>query len=201
MKRTSRVERNTKETQIAVSLRLEGKGSPQIQTPIGFFNHMLETFTHHGMFDIHLKAQGDLNVDQHHLVEDCGIVLGKAFDRALGDKKGIHRAGYFVYPMDEALAVVAVDISGRPYLQYDVRFQRRFCGEMDTDVLEDFFHSFSVHSMSNLVVRMPFGRSDHHRMESVFKAWGRAMRMACSLDPQRSENLPSVKGVMDDWDR
>ncbi|MBS3818351.1 imidazoleglycerol-phosphate dehydratase HisB [bacterium] len=201
MKRTSRVERKTKETEITVSLQLEGKGKSQVTSPIGFFNHMLETFTHHGMFDIDLKARGDVNVDQHHLVEDCGMILGKAFDQALGDKKGICRAGYFVYPMDEALAVVAVDISGRPYLQYEVTFRRRFCGEMDTDVLEDFFHSFSVHSMSNLVVRMPFGRSDHHRMESIFKAWGRAMRMACSLDPRRPEGLPSVKGVIDDRDR
>ena len=140
--RESRIERNTNETQISIDLNIDGNGEYQIETPIGFFNHMLESFTKHGLFNIKMKADGDLHVDQHHLVEDCGIVLGQSFKKALGNKKGINRAGYFTYPMDEALAVVAIDIGGRPFLQYDAEFKRRFCGELDTDLLEDFFLRF-----------------------------------------------------------
>jgi imidazoleglycerol-phosphate dehydratase len=145
-----------------------------------------------------MKAKGDLEVDQHHLVEDCGIVLGKAFKKALGDKKGINRTGYFVYPMDEALAIVAVDISGRPYLQFDVKFKRRFCGDLDTDLLEDFFQAFATGLEANIVVRMPYGRSDHHKIEAIFKALGKAMKMACSKDKRAIENIPSTKGKIGD---
>jgi imidazoleglycerol-phosphate dehydratase len=195
--RSAHVERKTRETDLAMELQLDGKGIHEIQTPIGFFTHMLETFARHGLFDIRMQAAGDLEVDQHHLVEDCGIVLGQAFKQALGDKKGINRAGYFVYPMDEALAVVAVDIGGRPHLQYDTRFERRFCGALDIDLLEDFFQSFAVHLGANLVVSMPYGRSDHHRCEAAFKAFGRAMKMACSIDPRDVEGIPSTKGVIE----
>jgi len=195
-------ERKTKETEISASINLDGKGDCEIHTPIGFFSHMLQSFAQHGLFDIQLKAEGDIRVDQHHLVEDCGIVLGKVFNRALGNKKGINRAGYFVYPMDDALAVVAVDISGRPFLQYDVIFTRQFCGQMNTDLLIDFLYAFSVHLNANVVVRMPFGRSDHHKMEAIFKAFGKAMRMACSKDLRERESIPSLKGVIDnDRDR
>ena len=190
--------RNTKETDIQAALNLDGKGRFHIATAIGFFDHMLETFAKHGSFDLRLKTKGDLNVDQHHLVEDCGLVLGKVFSLALGDRKGINRAGYFVYPMDEALAVVAVDIAGRPHVQYDAIFQRRFCGELDTDLVQDFFQAFAINLRGNLVVRMAFGRSDHHKMEAMFKAFGRAMRMACSLDPRDAASIPSTKGVVDD---
>ena len=200
MSRTAKVERNTKETQIAVTVELDGKGDYEITTPIGFFNHMLESFTKHGMFDVQLSGDGDLHVDQHHLIEDCGIVLGKAFQQALGDKRGINRAGYFVYPMDEALAVVAIDIGGRPFLQYDVTFTRQFCGEMDTDLLEDFFQAFALHLNANVVVRMPYGRSDHHKMEAIFKAFAKSMKMACSMDPRAKGNLPTTKGIFDDRD-
>jgi imidazoleglycerol-phosphate dehydratase len=194
--RTAIVKRETKETAISVELNIDGTGDSQIQTPIGFLSHMLEAFSKHGLFDLTLKVKGDLEVDQHHIVEDCGIVLGQAFKKALGDKKGINRAGYFVYPMDEALAVVAIDISGRPYLQFNAEFKRRFCGKLDTDLLEDFFCGFSISLGANVVVRMPYGRSDHHKIEAVFKAFGKAMKMACSTDPRAIENIPSTKGVI-----
>lgn len=197
MSRTANYERKTNETEISAVINLEGKGHYNIETPIGFFNHMLESFTKHAMFDVQLTARGDLHVDQHHLVEDCGTVLGKVFHKALGNRRGINRAGYFVYPMDEALAVVAVDIGGRPFLQYDVIFTRQFCGQMNTDLLKDFFYAFSMHLNANIVVHMPYGRSDHHKMEAIFKAFGRAMRMACSKDIRDIENIPSVKGVID----
>ena len=192
--RKSKIERVTNETKISIELTVEGTGKYNIQTPVGFFTHMLESFTKHGLFDISLKADGDLHVDQHHLVEDCGIVLGQTFKNALGDKKGINRAGYFVYPMDEALAVVAIDIGGRPFLQYETNFKRRFCGELDTDLLEDFFLGFAINLGANVVVRMPYGRSDHHKIEAIFKAFAKAMKMACSIDPQAIENIPSTKG-------
>ena len=198
MKRTAYHERISKETSIKARLCLDGKGMYNINTPVGFFNHMLESFTKHGMFDLTLDAEGDLHIDQHHLIEDCGIVLGKVFHEALADKKGINRAGYFVYSMDEALAVVAVDLGGRAYLQYDVTFTRRFCGELDTDLLHDFFYAFSHHANANIVVRMPYGRSDHHKMEAIFKAFGKAMKMACSKDRRDIEDIPSTKGMYDD---
>jgi imidazoleglycerol-phosphate dehydratase len=195
--RSASTERRTTETHIWVELEIDGRGAYEIDTPIGFLTHMLETFARHGLFDLKMRATGDLQVDQHHLLEDCGIVLGQAFRQALGDKKGINRAGYFVYPMDEALAVVAVDLGGRPYLQYSTEFQRRFCGELDTDVLEDFFQGFAAQLSANLVVRMPYGRSDHHRCEAAFKAFAKAMKMACSVDPRDVEGVPSAKGVIE----
>ncbi len=195
--RSIKFERNTKETNIIIDLNIDGAGEYQIQSQIGFFNHMLESFSKHGLFNIKMKANGDVHVDQHHLVEDCGIVLGQAFKKALGDKKGINRAGYFVYPMDEALAVVAVDIGGRPYLQYEVEFKRRFCGELDTDLLEDFFQGFAINLGANVVVRLPYGRSDHHKIEAIFKAFAKAMKMACSTDPRALESIPSTKGMIE----
>lgn len=197
MTRVARWERKTNETEISGFLEIEGRGEYVVQTPIAFFNHMIESFAKHGRFDLRLEAHGDLKVDQHHLVEDCGIVLGQLFTRALGDKRGINRTGFFVYPMDEALAVVAVDTCGRPYLQYEVSFGRRFCGELDTDLIQDFFQAFAVHSQSNLVVRMPYGRSDHHKVEAIFKAFGKAMRMACSKDKRDIADIPSTKGWID----
>ena len=196
--RTSKIERNTKETTITIELNIDGTGEYQIESKIGFFNHMLESFSKHGLFDIKLKADGDLHIDQHHLVEDVGIVLGQVFKKALGDKKGINRAGYFVYPMDEALAVVAIDIGGRPFLQFDAEFKRRLCGELDTDLLEDFFSGCAINLGANVVVRMPYGRSDHHKIEAIFKAFAKAMKMACSTDPRAIENIPSTKGMIED---
>ena len=196
MKRTIEMNRQTNETDVALTLGIDGTGEFQIETPIGFFNHMLASFSKHGLFDLILTGSGDLEVDLHHLIEDCGIVLGQAFNDALGNKKGINRAGYFIYPMDEALAVVAIDIGGRPFLQYDSDFKRQFCGDMDTDLLEDFFQAFAVNLKANVVVRMPYGRSDHHKMEAVFKAFGKAMKMACSIDPRAATAIPSTKGEL-----
>jgi imidazoleglycerol-phosphate dehydratase len=196
MRRQATVNRTTKETDIKVTLDLDGQGRYDINTPIGFLNHMMESFSKHGKFDLHLEAKGDLEVDQHHLVEDCGIVLGDGFSQALGDKKGINRAGFFVYPMDEALAVVAVDFGGRPYLQYESTFTRQFCGDLDLDLLEDFFRALAVHAKANIVVRMPFGRSDHHKSEAIFKALGKAFAMACSTDSKDVIDVPSTKGVI-----
>ena len=190
--RKAKIERKTKETEITLDLKIEGSGKYDIKNPIGFLTHVIENFAKHGLFDLKMKAKGDLEVDQHHLIEDCGIVLGQAFKKALGDKKGINRAGYFVYPMDEALAVVAIDISGRPYLQFDAKFKRRFCGDLDTDLLEDFFQAFATGLAANIVVRMPFGRNDHHKIEAIFKAFGKAMKMACSKDKKAKKNIPST---------
>ena len=194
--RAAEIARKTKETDITVNLNIDGKGKYAIDTQIGFFTHMIEAFAKHGLFDIKLKAKGDIQVDQHHTIEDIGIVLGQAFNKALGDKKGINRAGYFAYPMDEALAVVAVDMGGRPYLQYDAKFKERLCGNFDTDTLEDFFYGFSVGAGSNIAVRMPFGRSDHHKIEAIFKAFAKAMKMACSTDPRAIDDIPSTKGTI-----
>lgn len=201
MARKAEFSRKTVETNIKASLVIEGSGQHQISTPIGFFTHLLQSFAFHGKFDLSISATGDIQVDQHHLVEDCGLVLGKVFQLALGEAKGINRAGFFVMPMDEALAIVAVDLSGRPFLQYEAKFKRRFCGDFDTDVLPDFFQALATGIMGNIVVRMPEGQSDHHRAEAAFKALGRALRLACSLDPREVEAIaelpPSLKGVID----
>jgi imidazoleglycerol-phosphate dehydratase len=195
--RIAQIERKTKETRISVDLNLDGSGTYGIRTPVGFFTHMLESFAKHGLFNLKMNVEGDVEVDQHHTVEDCGIALGQAFKKTLGSKKGINRAGYFVYPMDDALAVVAVDVSGRPYLQYDVQLRSRFCGELDTDVLEMFFYGFSIGLGCNVAVRMPYGKDDHHKIEAVFKAFGKAMKMACSTDPRAVQDIPSTKGVIE----
>ena len=195
--RKSEISRKTRETDISIALNIDCAGKADIHTSIGFLDHMLESFAKHGLFDIMLQAQGDTHVDQHHLVEDTGIVLGQTFKKALGDKKGINRAGYFVYPMDEALAVVAIDIGGRPYLKFDATFNRRYCGELDTDLMADFFHGFAVNLAANVHVNMPYGRSDHHKIEAIFKAFAKAMKIACSTDPRAKEILPSTKGMID----
>ena len=196
MNRKSEVKRETQETTITVSLNIDGAGDYDIHTPVGFFTHMLESFSKHGSFDLKIEAEGDTHVDQHHLIEDCGIVLGQAFDRALGDKKGINRAGFFIYPMDEALSMAAVDLSGRPYLQYEASFAQQYCGSMEIALLEDFFRAFAVHARANIVIRITHGKSDHHKAESAFKALAKALRMACAPDPRNPGRLPTTKGVM-----
>jgi imidazoleglycerol-phosphate dehydratase len=198
MIRKANWQRSTTETSISAEVVLEGKGTCHVHTPIGLLTHMLQVFARSGCFDLDLEAEGDLHVDQHHLVEDSGMVLGSVFDMALGDRRGINRAGFFVYPMDEALAVVAVDIAGRPFLQYEASFSRRFCGDFDTDLFRDFLQALAVQLRANVVVRMPYGRSDHHKLESAFKALGKAMRMACSLDIRDIQDVSSTKGVIDD---
>lgn len=195
--RASEVERKTGETDIRVVLNIDGKGISNVSTSIGFLDHMLECFSKHGLFDLDVSASGDTDVDQHHLVEDLGITLGKAFKEALGEKRGINRAGYFVFPMDESLSVVAVDISGRPNLQFTAEFTRRMIGELDSDLLYDFFKGFSDSLGASLAIRVLQGRNDHHKVESIFKAYGKAMKMACSLDPRSIDDIPSTKGLIE----
>jgi len=194
--RRAQLQRNTKETQIRASLRLEGRGTYAISTGIRFLDHMLELFAKHGAFDLTLQATGDLDVDQHHTVEDCGIVLGQLFSQALGDRRGINRAGYFVLPMDETLAVVAVDLGGRPALVYKDLVKTRLVGDLQTELLEDFFGGFVNHAGANLHAKVLYGRSNHHKIEAIFKCFARAMRYACSKDARLKEQLPSTKGLL-----
>ena len=196
-RRTARVERNTKETRIAAELNIDGEGRYEIRTGIRFLDHMLESFTRHGAFDLSLHADGDLDVDQHHTVEDCGIVLGQAFAAAVGDKTGILRSGYFLMPMDEALAAAAVDLGGRPALVYSAPSPFQMVGDLQAELLHDFFDGFAVHCGANLHLKVLYGRSSHHRIEALFKCWAKAMRFACSKDPQLKDRLPSTKGILE----
>ncbi|MBK7930906.1 MAG: imidazoleglycerol-phosphate dehydratase HisB [Bryobacterales bacterium] len=194
--RTATVKRITKETQIEGKLTIEGKGRYEITTGIRFFDHMLELFTKHGGFDLKLKATGDLDVDQHHTVEDVGIALGEMFKQAIGDKKGINRAGYFVMTMDETLAVVALDLSGRPALVYKDLVKVRLVGDLQTELVEDFFHGFISAAGANLHAKVMYGRSNHHKIEAIFKCFARALRYACSKDARMKDQLPSTKGLL-----
>ena len=194
--RAASLERITKETQITGTLLIDGTGQYNIGTGVRFLDHMLELFSKHGAFDLTLKASGDLDVDQHHTVEDVGIVLGQLFSKALGDRKGINRAGYFVQTMDEALAVVAVDLGGRPALVYDQKVNVVHVGDLQTELLEDFFGGFVNHAAANLHVKVMYGRSNHHRIEAIFKCFARAMRYACSTDERLKDQLPSTKGLL-----
>ncbi|MBM3788333.1 MAG: imidazoleglycerol-phosphate dehydratase HisB [Acidobacteria bacterium] len=194
--RSAAIERNTKETQIRGSLKIEGKGRYEITTGIRFFDHMLELFAKHGGFDLKIDARGDLDVDQHHTVEDVGIVLGQLFAKALGDRKGINRAGYFVLPMDETLAVLAVDLGGRPALVYKDLVKVRLVGDLQTELCEDFFSGFTVHAGANLHAKVLYGRSNHHKIEAIFKCFARAMKYAASKDARLKDQLPSTKGLL-----
>ncbi len=195
MRRAS-IERNTNETRIIGSLKLDGKGRYEISTGIRFLDHMLELFAKHGAFDLTLRTEGDLDVDQHHTVEDTGIVLGQLFAKALGDRRGINRAGYFVMPMDETLAVVAVDLGGRPALVYKDLVRVRLVGDLQTELVEDFFSGFANHAGANVHAKVLYGRSNHHKIEAIFKCFARAMRYACSRDERLREALPSTKGLL-----
>src|SRR5947209_20333650 len=194
--REAAIERNTKETQILGSLRIEGTGQYQICTGIRFLDHMLELFSKHGAFDLTLRAKGDLDVDQHHTVEDTGIVLGDLFSKALGDRRGINRAGYFLQPMDETLALVAVDLGGRPALVYDQQVNVVHVGDLQTELLEDFFSGFANHAGANVHAKIMYGRSNHHKIEAIFKCFARAMKYACSTDERLKDQLPSTKGLV-----
>jgi imidazoleglycerol-phosphate dehydratase len=194
--RTAIIQRDTKETQIGGSLKIEGRGRYEVSTGIRFFDHMLELFTKHGGFDLKLEAKGDLDVDQHHTVEDVGIVLGQLFAKALGDRRGINRAGYFVLPMDETLAVVALDLGGRPALVYRDLVRVRLVGDLQTELVEDFFGGFVNHAGANLHARVVYGRSNHHKIEAIFKCFARALRYACSTDRRLRGELPSTKGLL-----
>jgi len=194
--RRASIERNTKETRIRGTLKIEGRGAYDISTGIRFLDHMLELFAKHGGFDLKLKAEGDLDVDQHHTVEDVGIVLGQLFAQALGDRKGINRAGYFVLPMDETLAVVALDLGGRPALVYKDLVKVRLVGDLQAELVEDFFSGFVNHAAANLHARVLYGRSNHHKIEAIFKCFARALKYACSTDKRLRGQLPSTKGLL-----
>jgi imidazoleglycerol-phosphate dehydratase len=194
--RTATIQRDTKETKIAGKLKIEGRGKYDVSTGIRFFDHMLELFAKHGGFDLQIKANGDLDVDQHHTVEDVGIVLGQLFSQALADRRGINRAGYFVLPMDETLAVVAIDLGGRPALVYKDLVRVRLVGDLQTELVEDFFGGFVNHAGANLHARVLYGRSNHHKIEAIFKCFARAMKFACSTDRRLRDQLPSTKGLL-----
>ena len=196
MTRAAAFDRRTTETQIKGRLTIDGQGRYDVRTGIRFFDHMLELFTRHGAFDLTLKARGDLDVDQHHTVEDVGITLGEAVLKALGDRKGINRAGYFVMPMDETLAVAAIDLGGRPHAVIDLRVKTARVGDLQTELVHDFFEGFAIGARANVHVKVLYGRSSHHKIEAVFKAFARALRVACAKDKRLARMLPSTKGLL-----
>jgi imidazoleglycerol-phosphate dehydratase len=194
--RRALVDRRTTETTIALSLVLEGRGRYDVATGIRFLDHMLELFARHGGFDLRVKADGDLDVDQHHTVEDLGIALGEAVLKAVGNKRGINRAGYFVMPMDETLAVAAIDLSGRPHTVVDLKGAAARVGDLQTELVHDFFEGFASGARANVHVKVMYGRSSHHKVEAVFKAFARALRVACARDRRLARMLPSTKGLL-----
>ena len=190
------VERVTRETQIRVSLNLDGRGRFDNQTGVRFLDHMLDLVARHGAFDLAVRAAGDLDVDQHHTVEDVGITFGEAVTKALGNRRGINRAGYFVMPMDETLAVAALDLSGRPHTVVDAKVKVRHVGDLQTELVHDFFEGFANAARANVHVKVLYGRSNHHKIEACFKAFARALRVACARDRQMARQLPSTKGLL-----
>jgi imidazoleglycerol-phosphate dehydratase len=190
------IDRRTKETRIAVRLGLEGQGRYAIHTGIRFLDHMLELVARHGAFDLRIDADGDLDVDQHHTVEDLGIALGEAVSKAIGTRRGINRAGYFVMPMDEALAVAAIDLGGRPHAVVDLKVRVAHVGDLQTELVHDFFDGFALGARANVHVKVLYGRSSHHHIEAVFKAFARALRVACAKDKRLARMLPSTKGLL-----
>ena len=194
--RSAAFERVTTETQIRGRLVIDGRGKYEVRTGIRFFDHMLDLFARHGGFDLTLVANGDLDVDQHHTVEDVGIVLGEALLAALGDRKGINRAGYFVMPMDETLAVAAVDLGGRPHAVVNLKLNVRRVGDLQSELVHDFFEGFAIGARANVHVNVLYGRSSHHHIEAVFKAFARALRVACARDARLARMLPSTKGLL-----
>ena len=195
-RRKAVIDRRTAETQIKLTLKLDGTGTYSNATGIRFLDHMLDLVARHGGFDLTVKATGDLDVDQHHTVEDVGIALGEAVAAAVGNKKGINRAGYFVMPMDETLAVAAIDLSGRPHAVIDTKTNVRLVGDLQTELVDDFFDGFSKSARANVHIKVMYGRSNHHKIEACFKAFARALRMACSKDKRLARTLPSTKGLL-----
>lgn len=190
------INRRTAETQLTVTLALDGKGRFANQTGIRFLDHMLDLVARHGGFDLKVKAAGDLDVDQHHTVEDTGIALGEAVAAAIGNKRGINRAGYFVMPMDETLAVAAIDLSGRPHAVIDTKVTVDKVGDLQSELVHDFFDGFAMAARANVHLKVIYGRSNHHKIEACFKAFARALRMACSKDTRLARTLPSTKGLL-----
>lgn len=194
--RNATVKRDTKETQIEVSLNLDGEGKSDLNIGVPFLEHMIDQIARHGMFDISIKANGDLDIDAHHTVEDVGITLGQAFTKALADKKGIRRYAHAYVPLDEALSRVVIDCSGRPGLEYNVNYPRARVGEFDVDLIFEFFQGFINHAMMTLHIENLSGRNSHHIAETIFKAFGRALRVAVEQDPRMEGILPSTKGAL-----
>lgn len=194
--RTAILERKTKETEIKVSLNIDGTGVSNVKTDIGFFKHMLETFSKHSLIDLDIDIKGDLEVDSHHTVEDAGIVIGLAIKNALGDKRGLRRSGFFIYPMDECLAVSAIDLSGRAYLKFNAEFKDYKTGEFPTDLTEDFFAALANAMEANIHLKVEYGRSDHHKIEALFKSFAKSLRNACEIDDRIKNDIPSTKGVI-----
>ena len=190
------IERVTGETQIRLSLNIDGTGRFDNKTGVRFLDHMLDLVARHGAFDLIVRAKGDLEVDQHHTVEDLGIALGEAVDKALADRKGINRAGYFVMPMDETLAVAAVDLGGRPHTVVDTKVKVQFVGDLQSELVHDFFEGFAMGARANVHLKVMYGRSNHHKIEACFKAFGRALRVACAKDKRMAKMLPSTKGLL-----
>jgi imidazoleglycerol-phosphate dehydratase len=190
------IERRTSETAIDLRIELDGRGRYDVKTGIRFFDHMLELFARHGGFDLTIRAKGDLDVDQHHTVEDVGIALGEAVTAALGSRRGINRAGYFVMPMDESLGVVALDLSGRAHAVVDLRLKVQKVGDLQSELVTDFFEGFARGVRGNVHLKSLYGRSSHHQVEALFKAFGRALRMACSRDRRLAKVMPSTKGIL-----
>ena len=190
------INRNTTETQIRVRLGLEGRGRYEVRTGVRFLDHMLELVARHGALDLIVLAKGDLDVDQHHTVEDIGIALGEAVSAALGTRRGINRAGYFIMPMDETLGIAAIDLGGRPHAVVDLRLRTRLVGDLQAELIHDFFQGFALGARANVHVKVLYGRSSHHQVEAVFKAFGRALRVACARDRQLMKMLPSTKGLL-----
>jgi len=196
MPRKASIKRKTKETDIKIELNIDGKGNADISTSIPFLDHLLINLTKHGLFDLKIVAKGDIEIDQHHTVEDIGISLGESFKKGLGDKKGINRAGYFVFPLDESLSIVAVDISGRAFLNFDCKFKKEKIGDLDSDLIKEFFWGFCRALKATLHVRVLYGENEHHKAESLFKAFGKAMKVACSKEKRVLKELPSTKGLI-----
>lgn len=196
MKRIAEVFRKTNETDIFAKLAIDGTGKRVIDTPVGFLNHMLDLFARQGLFDLEIKAKGDMYIDEHHTVEDIGIVLGKTFANALGDKRGINRYGFFILPMDEALATVAIDFCGRTNFKFACEFCREKIGDLSTELVYDFWDAFAQNAQINLQIKIEGGRNDHHKIEAMFKSAARAMRMACEIDKKSALSVPSTKGVL-----
>ena len=196
-KRIAEIQRETKETQISLKLNLDGEGISTIETGVPFFNHMLELFTRHGLFDLEIKAQGDLDVDYHHVVEDIGIVLGQAVKEAVGEKLGINRYGFFLLPMDETLASVILDLGGRSVLVYRAETQERFIRDFNIGLIKEFFQAFANNAGANLHVNLEYGQEPHHIAEAIFKGFGRALDIATGIDSRQGDKLPSTKGRLD----
>ena len=194
--RRGSITRNTRETSIRLRLTIEGRGQYAVSTGIRFLDHMLELVARHGAFNLALQVKGDLDVDQHHTVEDAGIALGEAVSAALGTRRGINRAGYFVMPMDETLAVAAIDLGGRPHAVVDLALKVRTVGDLQSELVQDFFEGFAQGARANVHLKVLYGRSSHHQVEAVFKAFARALRVACSRDRQIGRMLPSTKGLL-----